>query len=50
MKKYRADKPKTSTRALRAAKKRLEQPTVKKVPKMRKMRQKLKGRIEYDWL
>jgi len=47
MKKYRADKPKTSTRALRAAKKKLEKPTVEKVPKMRKMRQKLKGRIEY---
>jgi hypothetical protein len=50
MKKYRADKPKQATRAMRAAKRKLEEQVVEKTPKIRKMRQKLKGRIEHSWI
>jgi hypothetical protein len=46
--KYRADKPRTSTRKLREAAKKLKDGGIEKVPKMRRMRQKLKGRIEYN--
>lgn len=49
MKKYRSDKPKQATRALRAAKRKLEEQVVEKTPKMRKTSQKLKGRIEHSW-
>jgi hypothetical protein len=50
MKKYRADKQKQATRAMRAAKRKLEEQVVEKTPKIRKMRQKLKGRIEHSWI
>lgn len=50
MKKYRPDKPKMAARKLRAAKRKLEEQTVEKVPKVRRMSSKLKGRIEHTWL
>ena len=50
MKKYRPDKPKMAARKLRAAKRKLEEKTVEKVPKVRRMSSKLKGRIEHNFL
>lgn len=50
MKKYRPDKPKMAARKLRAAKKILESQVVPKVPKVRRMSSKLKGRIIHDSL
>jgi hypothetical protein len=49
-KKPRSDKPKQTTRVMRAAKRKLEDVTVEKVSKIRKVRQKLQERIEHDWL
>ena len=41
---------KENVRSLREAKRKLENDKVEKVPKMRRIRQKLKGRIEYGSL
>jgi hypothetical protein len=45
----RKGKQKYTTRVMRAAKRRIEEPVVEKEKKMRRMSSKLKGRIEHDF-
>lgn len=49
MKAPKKGKQKQTTRVMRAAKRRLEEVTVAKEKKMRKMSDKLKGRIEHNF-